>query len=702
MSRINILPEKVYNRIAAGEVIERPYSIVKELVENAIDAGATEIEIYVEEGGKQLVRVIDNGCGIAREDLHAAFLPHATSKISKAEDLESILTLGFRGEAIASIASVSKMTIKSKTEEGKCYELTSVGGDLGEIKETTGRNGTEVSVENLFYNIPVRYEFLRSDRAEEADITTFISRFILNRSNIAFTYYLNGKKVLQSFGGGMEEAIVSIYGASVLSNCYKINAEKHGIKIRGYIGNQNFSKPNKSYQSVFLNGRYIQNATVSAAVSSAYASYLMKRQYPFYVLYLTIPTEVVDVNVHPNKSDVRFQDNGLIYGCIYSVISSILDGSSKAMEYIETEIVEEQSTQEALPLDSTKEVKEESLTSRILAKVSAEKTDDKNVLDIFKTPIFTYEQAKEEIKANAPIIPAKKELEPEDEYNFKEGFIPIEAIGEFDPATTIKPTLEMPPYRRKDTKNAEKLLEKYPKLHFQTSYLEVDDSAPSKRKQTEEQEDYFAENKKYLEELDVKARQNKIELVGCRYAGKLFNTYILYERNDEVYIIDQHAAHERLIFDRLKERIKDRNVPRQPMIVPYTIRVNAFETAFLMERLDDIREMGFDVLQGEENVFYVSSIPIDLQTINLDVFFSDVLSDINGYRAIKLENLLKDKLASAACKAAVKGGMDLTKEEVETLFNLMNGDMGLKCPHGRPVVVKMTKKQLEKMFKRIV
>ena len=702
MARINILPEKVYNRIAAGEVIERPYSIVKELVENAIDAGATEIEIYVEDAGKQLVRVIDNGCGIAREDLHAAFLPHATSKISKAEDLESVLTLGFRGEAIASIASVSKMTIKSKTETGKCYELTSTGGDLGEIKESTGRNGTEVSVENLFYNIPVRYEYLRSDRAEEAEITTFVSRFILNRSNIAFTYYLNGKKLLQSFGGGIEEAIVSIYGASVLSNCYKINAEKHGIKIRGYIGNQNFSKPNKSYQSVFLNGRFIQNATVSAAISSAYASYLMKRQYPFYVLYVTIPAEVVDVNVHPNKSDVRFQDNGIIYGCIYSVISSILDGNSKAIEYVETDDLKEQPAQETLSFSPINSTEEKSLTSRILAKVGVGKSDDEKILDIFNTPVFTYEQAKEEIKANAPIIPAKKKLEDDDEYNFKEGFIPIDAIGEFDPATTIKPTLQMPPYRREEQKNAEKLLEKYPKLHFKTSYLEVDDSNPSKRKDKEETQDFFAENKKYLEELDAKARQNKIELVGCRYAGKLFNTYILYERNEEVYIIDQHAAHERLIFDRLKEKIKDRNVARQPMIVPYTIRVNAFETAFLMERLDDIREMGFDVLQGEENVFYVSSIPIDLQTINLDVFFSEMLSDINGYRAIKLENLLKDKLASAACKAAVKGGMDLTQEEVETLFSLINGDMGLKCPHGRPVVVKMTKKQLEKMFKRIV
>ena len=334
MAKINILPAKVYNRIAAGEVVDRPYSVVKELIENALDAGATEIEISIEKGGKQLIRVVDNGCGIGRDDLHSAFLPHATSKIAKAEDLENILTLGFRGEAVASIAAVSKMTITSKTAEGECYSLTSNGGELSEITQVAGENGTDVCVEMLFFNTPVRLSFLKSDKAEETEITNFVSRFILNRADVSFTYYVDGKKVLQSFGGGEEEAIVGVYGASILQNCYEIRAEKHGIKIRGYIGNQNFSKPNKSYQSVFLNGRYVVNATVSAAMMGAYKSYLMKRQYPFYVLYIDVPTQIVDVNVHPNKIDVRFADNQMIYGCLYSVVAAVLDGQSKALEYI--------------------------------------------------------------------------------------------------------------------------------------------------------------------------------------------------------------------------------------------------------------------------------------------------------------------------------------------------------------------------------
>ena len=244
MAKINILPAKVYNRIAAGEVVDRPYSVVKELVENAIDAGATEIEVHVEQGGKQLIRVVDNGCGIERADLQSAFMPHATSKIAKAEDLENILTLGFRGEAVASIASVSKMTITSKVKGEKCYALTSNGGELGNITEAVGYDGTEVRVEMLFFNAPVRLKFLKSDKAEEADITTFVSRFILSRPDIAFTYYANGKKVLQSFGGGDEEALVCVYGAATRAQCIEINALKHGVRIRGFIGNQNFSKPN--------------------------------------------------------------------------------------------------------------------------------------------------------------------------------------------------------------------------------------------------------------------------------------------------------------------------------------------------------------------------------------------------------------------------------------------------------------------------
>lgn len=699
MAKINILPAKVYNRIAAGEVVDRPYSVVKELVENSIDAGATEIEIYLEKGGKQLIRVVDNGCGIEREDLHSAFLPHATSKIAQAEDLESIMTLGFRGEAIASIASVSQMTITSKTAEGKCYSLSSNGGELGKITEAAGENGTDVRVEMLFFNAPVRLKFLKSDKAEETDVTNFISRFILSRPDISFTYYANGKKVLQSFGGGVEEAIVGVYGASTLSQCFQINAEKHGIRVRGYIGNQNFYKPNKSYQSLFINGRFIQNATVSGAIGNAYSSYLMKRQYPFYVLYVDVPTEIVDVNVHPNKADVRFADNGIIYGCIYSIISSVLDGNTKALDYVVKQptfsVYEEKKPTEEQPAAKTQ--KNATLTEEILQKAQ-EETKAKTM---FGNGTLTYEEAQREIETCAPTFVAKKQgldVPFEDTSKKKEpikGFIPIEEIGDYVEPERVRPL-------RKTKKTAEDLQKMFPDLFFERNTLQVNDPAFADEVKVTETIDSFSANKKFLEELEQKSKQNRIDVNSCIYAGKLFNTYLLYEYNDDVYIIDQHAAHERLNFDRLKKQMNERTVVQQPMLFPYQLSLNVFEREFIDEHLQDIRDMGFGIEQNGENGFKITAVPLDLQEIDLEKFFNDILGDISGYRSIRLSDILKDKLASAACKASVKGGMDLTREEIDALFALMDGDMGLKCPHGRPVVVKMSRTELEKMFKRIV
>lgn len=693
MAKINILPSKVYNRIAAGEVVDRPFSVVKELVENSIDAGATEIEIHIEKGGKQLIRVVDNGCGIERDDLHSAFLPHATSKIATAEDLENIMTLGFRGEAVASIASVSKMSITSKTKDGKCYRLASDGGELGQITEAAGEDGTDVCVEMLFFNAPVRLNFLKSDKAEETEITNYISRFILNRSDISFKYYADGKQVLQSFGGGDEEALVSVYGAATLRECFQINAEKHGIRIRGYIGNQNFYKANKSYQSVFLNGRYIVNTTVSAAISNAYSSYLMKRQYPFYVLHITVPTEIVDVNVHPNKADVRFADNQIIYGCIYTVVSAILDGHTKALDYVV----------KGAEVDVAPTVKVEQPKIEHISQPKSTTEAPKNEKS-FGFATLTYEEAQREIKACAPAFRVQK---GEANLPFGEvatnvkGFIPKSQMGPYIPDPD--PRKEMYPNDGKKH-GAEKLHERYPDLYFKRTVFELDDPVYEKEKQqkTTPQEDPFEANKRYLDELDKKAKQNKIDVASSVYAGKLFNTYLLYECGAEVYIIDQHAAHERLIFDRLKEQMQNRSVVQQPMIIPYEIALNAFESQFIRDHLEEIREMGFTIEESQPTRFAVSAIPVDLQRIDLNMFFNEILGDVSGYRAIKLTDILKDKLASAACKAAVKGGMDLTRSEIDALFEMMDGNMGLKCPHGRPVVVKMTRSELEKLFKRIV
>ena len=498
----------------------------------------------------------------------------------------------------------------------------------------------------------------------------------------------------------MDEAIVGVYGASTLSQCFEINAEKHGIRLRGYIGNQNFYKPNKSYQSLFINGRFVQNATVSSAISNAYSSYLMKRQYPFYVLYLDVPAEIVDVNVHPNKSDVRFADNGIIYGCVYSIISAVLDGNTKALDYIVKqpafsvyeEAGEVPEKKANLPTKPTT-----TLTEEILKK-SQESTKEESMFGDFA---LSYADAQRELESCSPAFVAKKqglslpfEDTPKPQERVK-GFIPMDEIGDYVPSEKARPL-------RKTKKTAEDLQKAFPDLFFERNVLRVEDPAFSESRKQEAEIDPFLANKQFLEELDKKREQNRIDVSSCLYAGKLFNTYLLYECKDDVYIIDQHAAHERLNFDRLKKQMNERAVITQPMLVPYQLSLNVFEREFIEEHLEDIREMGFGIEEAGENAFDITAVPLDLQNIDLERFFNDILSDISGYRSIRLSDILKDKLASAACKASVKGGMDLTREEIDALFAQMDGDMGLKCPHGRPVVVKMSRTELEKMFKRIV
>lgn len=655
--KINVLTPEVYNRIAAGEVVDRPYSVVKELVENAIDAGASEIGIEIEGGGKKRIRVTDNGGGIERADLKSAFLPHATSKLRTADDLAAIFTLGFRGEAIASIASVSRMQILSKVKGENAYSLASEGGVLGEVSAAGGADGTQVTVEDLFFNTPARLKFLKSDASEESDVTNMVSRFILSRPEIAFTYSVNGKVRYRSFGDGLESALAVVYGAGVIESCFHIAADKHGIKLHGYIGGRNFSKPNRSYQSLFVNGRYVVNQTVNAAVTNAYGSYLMKRQYPFFVLFLDVPTEIVDVNVHPNKADVRFADNQIIYGSVYSVVSAVLDGNSRALEYlvnvpkvVEKEVAEQKSDQAERAGETVEMFADQS--SSVQGELYGGQTEKKEFVSP-SVPEMSFQQAKKELAFD--LSPAS-ERAPAQAFFFEGG----------------KDVLEVrsPVY-----------------------------SYGSQRTKTEK-EDVFAENKRFLEEQA--AKQERIEPSALSFCGAIFQTYLIYESGEEAYLVDQHAAHERLIYNRLKEKCERRDVIAQPMLLPFLLTVNAQEFAFLTAQFSALQALGFEIGEFGDTSIKVSAVPVELFGMDLNAFFAEVLSSMETLRAVKLADIVKDKLASMACKAAVKGGEKLTEDEARALIAEMNGDMTMKCPHGRPAVVKITKKELEKLFKRIV
>ena len=626
---IRLLAPNVYNKIAAGEVVDRPYSVVKELVENAVDAGATQITVEIEQGGKKRIRVSDNGSGIAKEDLPLAYSAHATSKLETADDLFHIQTLGFRGEAIASVASVSRMEILSRTAGGEAFSLACTGGLLGEVTPAAGADGTVVTVEDLFFNVPARLKFLKSDTAEEADISGVMARFLLSRPEISFTYIADGKTKYRSFGDGLSAALVAVYGAETLKNCIRIDAEKHGLHLYGFLGNRNFYKANRTYQSLFVNGRYVVNQTVGAAVTNAYASYLMKRQYPFYVLFLDLPPEVVDVNVHPNKADVRFADNQVVYGCVYSVVSSVLDGSLRALEYLVT------------PPQEQKTPVQDSFLQPPVPEAPPQE------------PAMSYAQAKRELAFDVSL---PKGNEP---HFLEEDRVRMEVR---QPSVAQSEQTVLPPAG----------------------------------------EDVFAENQRLLRERAAKVRQDRVDPASLEYKGELFHTYLIYQAGDDAYFIDQHAAHERILFERLKASWEARTATSQPMLVPFVISLNAQEFAFLEKNFPVLREIGFEIEEFGDASVRVSSVPTDLMGIDLDAFFREILSSMESLRAIRLTDLLKDKLATAACKVAVKGGDRLTEQEVDSLIRQMDGDTNMKCPHGRPAVVKMKKSEFEKLFKRIV
>ncbi len=614
MPKINVLDKSVFNRISAGEVVERPFSAVKELIENSIDAKSTSISVAIENGGIDLIEVSDNGCGIAFEDLPVAFLPHATSKISTAKDLENILTLGFRGEALASISAVSKTEIVSKQANAIGGACSCEAGELRGPIPVECEVGTTVTVKDLFFNTPVRAKFLKTPKSEEADISNIIARLMLANPNISFKYLINGKVIYQTYGDGLESAMINVYGYSVINNCFYIETEKNGIKIKGYIGKHNYVKSNRTYQTLIVNGRYVLNQTINSAITNAYSAYLMKRQYPFFVLHVDLPAEFVDVNVHPNKTEVRFQNNQVVYGTIYSVISSVLDGTNKALDIV---------------------------------KVDLKKDEDE------------LKSVRSEIKENTE---------------------------NFAGASTI-----------------EQLLTPYKKT-FGTKKSKVQDYSvkPLENKATKEQLDIFAQNKAYIEKLEKsKINQGKIEIEEpLVFIGQAFNTFLIYQKEESLYIVDQHAAHERLLYDKMLSYTEG-NIISQPLLVPLRIKPNPLEQAVLEEILPIIKNIGIEMEKGIDGSYMVSVVPIELIDIDFDKFLQEMTEEFSTYNK-KTPSVILEKIMQKACKSAIKAGDKLTRLEIEALTRKLNENFGLKCPHGRPIAVKITKTEIYKWFKRIV
>ena len=620
MAKINILPKEIFNLIAAGEVVERPSSVVKELVENSIDANATNITIEIQNGGISTIRVIDNGCGIESTEMKKVLMPHATSKIKTKNDLNKIGTLGFRGEALASISAVSNIQITSRTTNSN-IATTIIKDENGEqIREDGAPVGTSVQVKELFKYIPARAKFLKKPKLEEAEVTNLVARYILANPKIAITYIADKKEIYKSTGISEEEALFAIYGKEAVQNTLYVDKIYNNIHIHGYIGKPSYSKPNRTYQTLVLNGRYIQNIAIQTAITNAYGDFLMKRQYPFYVIFIDMPIDQVDVNVHPNKMEVRFSNNINLYPIVFETVARALHENDYKPEA-------------SLP-----------------PKSNIEPIDNNTYLTENCTTAKT-------------------------ENNFTNYIDVINKIYRSDKVMDSKFNPNITNYVNQN------------KFSIDTTSGEV------KVNETNE-----------INMAQPISKQISFELSNeYKIIGSIFNTYMLVEQGEEILIIDQHAIHERILYDKLKKEIDSNNLSIQPMLIPYIFTTNSQESAFIDDHIKDFEDLGFEVAQLGENRYRLTSIPAVCNGISIGQFVSEILSDLINLRISKTSELIKENIATKACKAAVKGGAMLTNDQIKWLITTMQIDKTpLRCPHGRPAVIKVTKTEIEKWFKRIV
>ena len=659
MNKINILDSSIFNRIAAGEVVEKPYSVVKELLDNSIDAGATKITIELKNGGIDEIKVSDNGCGIEPDDFSRVFLPHSTSKIRTLEDLDKIGTLGFRGEALASISSVSKVKLQSKTKENELgKEMLIEGGAVRYENEIGFDNGTNITVSKIFFNVPARAKFLRKPRQETSDITNLVARYILANPFISFRYIVDGKEVYFSSGNGLEDAIFVVYGKDCLNSLIPLDyTSANGIKVGGYIGNTTFSKPNRTYQTLIINGRYVINSMVSLCVYNCYEHYLMKGQFPFYIINLNIPLDKLDVNVHPNKLDVRFENNNEIYGVVYTAVSEALN-SSNSINEINKPVFEYKTVESGISFNPDRSYTEPKIV------IVGENND------------------KETNVTNGNVV----------QNNFTENVSkPLENTDNF---STMQSTMQT-------EENTENKSSKTLAMDFFTS-LKQNDNLSMHSGSTLMNNVFDRVNNQVNDDV-IKLKQDSMFKNNIKFVGTLFNTYLLVQIENKVYIIDQHAGHERLLFDKLVKEVENNTLSKQYLLLPYVINVNALEQSFLEQHIEDFAKMGFEIEPFGELCFRCNSIPSLLKDASLNEVFSGILGEISVFKNTKQSELILTKLMQSACKHAVKAGDTLSEDSVNSLLNQMKQEqMLLQCPHGRPVIIELTKNELEKWFKRIV
>lgn len=646
---IKLLSKNVINQISAGEVVEKPASIVKELVENSIDAGATNISIDIKSGGIEYICVTDNGCGIKADEVKLAFTPHATSKLQNIDDLNSLTTMGFRGEALATISAVSRVTMITKTKEqetGVCVHLE--GGELTQENEIATIVGTKIEVRDVFYNTPARLKFLRKPKTEENDITNYIEKLILANDKISFKYTVDGRLIYNTSFGSIIDNIYTIYGKELASNMLEVDYNINGYFVKGYISKPEYSKMNRSYQSLFVNGRFCNNALVSTAVGNAYDNFTMKGKFPAYVLYLTLPQSEVDVNVHPNKLEVKFSDSQKVFRVFNDAVFKALSDFNH-IRTVEDSIEDENPSPTNFNDTKLSIMRENEGVSYSTSNDIVKKLD-------------TYSQY---IQSN--------------NNNNTTGSLDFRLTNNILPQIDINNDLD-------NTSNSFATEDSYQSLN--TNNLSFESKAVNSFQNTQNKQ--IQEDFKNILKLDYKL------------IGVAFDTYLILEYKDNLYLIDQHAAHERQKYDEIIKQLDDNSLKIQDLMLPYILKVSQNEATFLNDNLSLLNSFGIDICEFGYNTFKVTSVPLLISDINLDTFFNEVFENLNSFAKTPQETI-KTRFMQMACKSAVKGGDKLSENEIEVLLNkLENETEVLLCPHGRPIVVEITKKQIEKWFKRII
>lgn len=702
MGVINVLDKHIAELIAAGEVVERPSSVIKELVENSIDAGAKNITVEIKNGGTTFMRVADDGCGIYRDDIKKAFLRHATSKVKTANDLDMISTLGFRGEALASISAVSRLQVITKNENeeiGSCYEIE--GGDEISLEEAGCPTGTTFVIRDLFYNIPARSKFLKKDVAEGNAVSALMDKIVLSHPEVAFTFIRDGKQVLRTFGDGkLLSAIYSVFGKDFAKGLIPVDYTLDSVTVKGYISKPINSRPNRNMQNFFINGRFVKTRTGMAALEEAYKGSIMVGKFPSAVLQLTVPYEIIDVNVHPAKIEVRFINERPVFDAIYHAVKTALQqGDERKQVHFK----------ENTAFNEIKKVNPFNNAQAVFAK--AENTPAEK-------PIKPIEQIEPVLKNSEP-----KPYNPFDELDLKDEKAKPVSIDNLKMSDSSNP---FDIYSKQAIKRNSELENK--KAEFSKQKLEKAEQLILKATQQEENlpkqeitvDDLTAESTETPIETEVSKEEvkplkgiseNKTdnndaltelpkEQTKLRFLGEAFNTYIIVEKNDnEVLIIDKHAAHERIIYEKLKADSGSANV--QYLLTPITVTLDKIDYDAAVSNLDMFAKCSFDVENFGNGTLLVRSAPQYLAATEI----ADCITEMSGYIASGKKDIYTEKMDwfyhNVSCRSAIKAGNKSTVQELMDIAWTLERNPQIKyCPHGRPICIVMTKYEIEKQFGR--